>query len=66
MTRDSMPILLCDGEDGDCDGWIEDFYGSAASAVNGVRLTATRRAPGWRSVDSWDFCPVHADGVEHG
>ena len=61
--RDRMPVLYCDGDEGECNAWERDFYEMTAHSVDGVRITATERAPGWQSTkDDRDFCPKHAAG----
>lgn len=59
MTRDHMPIISCDGDDGSCGRIETDYYESCASSVDGVRITSTQRAPGWSSTGDEDFCPDH-------
>lgn len=59
MTRDHMPIISCDGDDGSCYQVSTDFYESLADSVNGIRMTSTQRAPGWTSSGDEDFCPEH-------
>lgn len=59
MTRDSMPVLLCDGDDGYCGEQASDFYSMAASKVNGAPVTAAERFPGWLSTEFEDYCPKH-------
>lgn len=58
--RGVTPTLHCDAEVG-CDDWTVDYYATDAYSVDGVRLTLTERAPGWRSNDKdEDLCPEHA------
>ena len=62
MSRGTVPILVCDDEDG-CDAWTLDDYGMDVSAVNNVIVTATERSPGWQSTgDDTDLCPEHKAG----
>lgn len=58
--RGTAPILTCDAEDGFCGNWEVDHYETGASRVDGVRVTATERVPGWTSTDTEDFCPKHS------
>lgn len=53
--RGSTPTLHCDG----CgDVWDVDYYEATASTVNGVKITATERAPGWTvTAAGEDHCP---------
>jgi hypothetical protein len=37
-----------------------DNYESCVSHVNGIRITATQRTPGWLSTPDVDYCPDHA------
>lgn len=60
MTRDHMPIISCDGDDGYCGAVETDYYDQCASAVDGMAITASRRAPGWASSGDEDYCPEHA------
>lgn len=60
MTRDQMPILSCDGNDGYCGAVVTDYYDQCASKVDGVAITSKRRAPGWTSAGDEDYCPEHA------
>lgn len=58
--RASTPTLNCDAEDGFCGAWDVDHYETGASAVDGVQITSTARAPGWRNTEAEDYCPEHA------
>jgi hypothetical protein len=58
--QSKTPTVHCDAEDGFCGAWDVDFYASTVSAVNGVRVTRDRPAPGWVRVGEEDFCPEHA------
>lgn len=58
--RGNTPTIHCDAEDGLCGNWDVDYYEATASAVGGVRITETRRAPGWSNTDTGDFCTIHA------
>lgn len=58
--RGRRPALLCDGDDGECGAWDVDYWTETASMVNGIRITSTRRAPGWVSTDDGDWCREHA------
>lgn len=57
--RGETPTIHCDAEDGYCGAWDVDYYESSADAVNGIRVTAKERSPGWYSTDMEDFCPDH-------
>lgn len=59
--RTTTPTIWCDADDGFCDAWTIDDYEMGASHVDGVKITATVRSPGWRSDDQQDLCPDHAD-----
>jgi hypothetical protein len=59
MTRDLMPSISCDGDDGLCGRIESDYFEGLADSVNGVRITSTTRAPGWTSEGDEDFCPKH-------
>lgn len=61
MTQAKAALLYCDAEDGLCGGWELDYYGQTVSAVNGIRVTTTERAPGWLTTRDGDYCPEHAD-----
>ena len=52
--RSTTPTLHCDGDD--CDNWDVDFYEASVHSVDGVRVTAATRAPGWTSTDTTDLC----------
>ncbi len=55
-----MPVIFCDGADGGCDAWEQDFYEACASTVGGVQVTRARPAPGWTVTDGGeDLCPAH-------
>ena len=58
MTRYTVPEIRCD-HDSDCDTTTPDFYEQAASSVNGVNVTISKRAPGWFSTINADYCPEH-------
>ena len=58
--RSTTPTIHCDAEDGDCGSWDMDYYAIDCSAVDGVRITLTTRAPGWTSTDDSDHCPTHS------
>lgn len=58
MSRATAPTLHCDDEG--CDAWEIDEYEICADSVNGIRITSTRRAVGWLTVNDEDFCPEHA------
>ena len=60
MTRDHMPIISCDGDDGYCGAVETDYYEGLASAVDGAAITSSHRAPGWSSIGDEDYCPEHA------
>jgi len=60
--RSTTPTLHCDGEDGFCGTMSIDYYETGASVADGVRLTATTRAPGWTSTDDTDLCPECSAG----
>lgn len=53
--RGSVPTIHCD----ECQAaWDVDNYEANVTAVNGVRVTAEQRAPGWTSTpDGRDVCP---------
>jgi hypothetical protein len=57
--RGQTPTIHCDAEDGLCGNWDVDNYETTASTVNGVRITAQERAPGWKNSDDEDLCPQH-------
>lgn len=57
--RGRTPTLHCDADYGECGAWDVDYYEANTSTVNGVRITATTRAPGWVSTKLEDFCPEH-------
>lgn len=57
-----MPTLHCDGNDGFCGAWAEDHYEMYAASVDGVKITSTKRAPGWASTEHTDLCPDHKGG----
>lgn len=60
MSRSTIPVLICDSEDG-CGDYADDFYEQSASPVGGTRITQTERSPGWRSTTlEEDYCPEHA------
>lgn len=59
MTRYEEPMLKCDGNEGFCDLTERDYYAQYASAVNGIAITETRRAPHWLSTGDEDYCPEH-------
>jgi hypothetical protein len=40
MTRDSLPMLLCDGDNGWCGASTTDWYEQAASLVGGKARTS--------------------------
>ena len=65
MTRVQLPIthciMQCDGDDGLCLSEETDYHEIGASAVNGVRVNGTVRAPGWVSAGDEDYCPEHAN-----
>ncbi|WP_125777175.1 hypothetical protein [Antribacter gilvus] len=67
MSIGTAPIVMCD-DLGGCDQWSVDHYAATTHSVNGVRITATKRAPGWtrRDIDgmAWDFCPEHTPTEE--
>lgn len=56
-----MPVIYCDGYDGDCGEWTQDFYAQSVSRVGGVEITRDAPAPGWvyLSENGWDtdLCP---------
>ena len=56
--RTEMPILMCEAGEW-CGVWDTDHYAMDVSAVGGVRITATVRAPGWFSTEDEDYCPDH-------
>lgn len=56
----SMPVIYCDSDW--CANWTTDYYGQGASAVDGVRVTERRRAPGWISTQNRDLCNKCAEG----
>lgn len=58
--RYEAPMIQCDAEDGFCGAQTADYYEQTASGVDGVPITPTQRAPGWRSTDTEDHCPDHA------
>lgn len=58
--RGRTPTIHCDGDDGLCGAWDVDNYEATVSTLDGVQITAERRAPGWVSTDFEDFCPEHA------
>ena len=58
MTKASVPTIHCDSEYG-CDAWELDNYEMTVSSINGVRVSQERRAPGWFSTLSEDYCPKH-------
>jgi hypothetical protein len=58
--RSHTPTLHCDADDGDCGTWDVDYWATDASSVNGVRITAESRSPGWLTTDEADLCPEHA------
>lgn len=62
--RGQTPTLHCDAEDGFCGAWDVDDYEATASSVDGVAITSTERAPGWRCTDDEDLCPDHAKAGE--
>lgn len=55
--RSQIPTIHCDGQDGFCTNWEPDYYEQTASSVDGVKITATTRYPGWVSSESADLCP---------
>jgi hypothetical protein len=61
VTRERMPVIYCDGDDGDCGEWEQDFYKQSVSKVGGVQITRESPAPGWShtSEGGWgaDLCP---------
>lgn len=58
--KGTVPILLCDDEG--CTEWDLDNYQMTVSTIDGVRVTAENRAPGWLSLSGdRDFCPKHAE-----
>lgn len=62
MTRDTIAILVCDGDNGWCGETAIDYRDQCASSVNGVPITSETRSPGWRStIDDEDFCPAHTN-----
>lgn len=58
--RGSTPTLHCDANEGFCGTWDVDYYEATASTVNGVKITDKKRAPGWVSTKTSDYCPEHA------
>lgn len=62
MRYDS-PMLMCDAEE--CHNTTDDYYGQAASSVDGVTITEEQRSPGWMSLPSGDdYCPQHVETLE--
>jgi len=59
MTRYEEPMMQCDGDDGYCGASERDYYEQCASAVSGIAITASRRAPGWVTDGDEDYCPNH-------
>lgn len=62
MTRDTIPILVCDGDEGFCGEEVTDHYEQGAIRVNGKRVSASERYPGWRTEGDEDYCPKHQNG----
>lgn len=64
MTRERMAVIYCDGDDGSCGDWTQDYDAMCVSKVGGVPITREQPAPGWThtSKDGWeaDLCPDHA------
>lgn len=58
MSRYTAPEMRCDWEDG-CENTTPDFYEMTVDSVDGTRITAAGRAPGWFSTLSADYCPDH-------
>ena len=65
MSRATLPVMICDSEDG-CGEYVEDYYETCADSVGGIRITWTERAPGWYSADDEDFCPYHKPNQSNG
>ena len=65
MTRERMPVIYCDHDDGDCTEWERDFYAQSVSKVGGVSITREHPAPGWSHTraNGWetDLCPDHQE-----
>lgn len=56
--RYDAPMIQCDGSGGFCGARIDDYYEQTADAVDGVRITVTKPAPGWEVIDGEDYCPT--------
>lgn len=63
--RSTLPTMICDGTDEHaCNEWETDYFAMNVSTVNGTRITATTRAPGWYSAGNSDLCHEHAPADE--
>lgn len=62
--RDRTPTIHCDAEDGLCGSWDIDYWAIDTTSVNGVRVTESERAPGWRNTITTDYCPEHVSESE--
>lgn len=51
-------MIRCDEEHG-CDATTYDFYEQGADSVDGVKVSISKRAPGWFSTIGADYCPEH-------
>ena len=59
MTRYRAPEIRCDYGEGECDETTPDYYEGTADSVDGVKITISKRAPGWFSTLDADYCPEH-------
>jgi hypothetical protein len=62
--RATMPVIHCDGDDGDCGAWDTDYYVGNVDSVGDVRITEASPAPGWTYDRKADFhlCPQCQSG----
>lgn len=65
MSRYEVPEMSCDDDHG-CDATTPDFYECTADSVDGIKITATQRAPGWFSTLDADYCPQHLPWLRNG
>lgn len=60
MSRSTIPVLICDREDG-CGDYADDFYEQSTPTLGGTRIIQTERSPGSRRMTlEEDYCPEHA------
>lgn len=58
--RGRRPVVMCDGDDGECGDWDIDAYEETVDRIGDIKITHEHRALGWLSVNGADYCPEHA------